>query len=58
MGFAEYAGAFTGFAVGSYVAMASLQKISSILKFAFVSLLAAGWGLTLTPFFVGFAGSK
>ena len=44
--------------VGAYVGMASLGKISSIKQFAFVSLLAAGWGLALTPFFVGFAGSK
>lgn len=48
---------FNGFAVGSYVAMSSLQKIPSVGKFAFVSILAAGWGLLLTPFFVGFPGS-
>ncbi|KAL7507986.1 hypothetical protein ACHAWX_000707 [Stephanocyclus meneghinianus] len=48
---------FNGFAVGTYVAMASLQQISSTGEFAIVSLLAAGWGLALTPFFVGFAGS-
>ncbi len=47
---------YNGFAVGSYVAMASLQKIPSVLKFASVSLVAAVWGLALTPFFVGFAG--
>jgi len=52
------AGLFNGFAVGAYVAMASLQKITSTGKFAVVSLLAAGWGLALTPFFVGFAGSE
>jgi hypothetical protein len=47
---------YNGFAVGSFVAMASLQKIPSVLKFASVSLVAAVWGLALTPFFVGFAG--
>jgi len=51
-------GLFNGFAVGAYVAMASLQKISSITQFILVSSLAAIWGLALTPFFVGFAGSK
>lgn len=51
-------GLYNGFAVGSYVAMASLQKIPSVAKFATVSLLAAGWGLALTPFFVGFAGKS
>ena len=51
-------GLFNGFAVGSYVAMASLRKIPSVSKFASVSILAALWGLLLTPFFVGFAGSK
>jgi hypothetical protein len=51
-------GIFNGFAVGSYVAMASLQKISTIGKFAVVSLISAVWGLTLTPFVVGFAGKS
>ena len=51
-------GLFNGFAVGAYVAMASLQKISSLTQFLVVSSLAAMWGLLLTPFFVGFAGSK
>jgi len=52
-------GLYNGFAVGSYVAMASLQKMdNSISRFALVSLIAAGWGLTLTPFFVGFAGKS
>lgn len=79
-------GLYNGFAVGAYVAMASLHKIPSVSRFASVSLLAAGelahrnsrwlfigsfhpeaktmrsfslgWGLALTPFFVGFAGSK
>lgn len=51
-------GLYNGFAVGSYVAMASLQKIPSILQFAAVSLVAATWGLALTPFFVGFAGKS
>ena len=51
-------GLFNGFAVGAYVAMASLQKISSVSQFLVVSSLAAMWGLALTPFFVGFAGSK
>ena len=49
---------FNGFAVGSYVAMASLQKIPSSARFAMISLVAAGWGLVLTPFFVGFPGSE
>lgn len=49
---------FNGFAVGSYVAMASLQKIPALKTFAIVSLIAAGWGLALTPFFVGFPGSE
>jgi len=48
---------FNGFAVGCYVAVASLQLIPSIAKFTTVSVLAAGWGLALTPFFVGFPGS-
>lgn len=52
------AGLYNGFAVGSYVAMASLQKITSIAKFATVSLVAAFWGLALTPFFTGFAGKS
>jgi hypothetical protein len=51
-------GLYNGFAVGAYVAMASLQKIPSIAKFATVSLVAALWGLILTPFFVGFAGKS
>ena len=49
---------FNGLAVGSYVAMASLQRISTISRFASVSLVASVWGLALTPFFVGFAGSE
>ncbi|KAL3801518.1 hypothetical protein HJC23_000956 [Cyclotella cryptica] len=49
---------FNGFAVGSYVAMASLQRIPSIGKFVVISVLAAGWGLTLIPFFVGFPGKS
>ncbi len=51
-------GLFNGFAVGAYVAMASLQKIPSITKFLTVSLVAALWGLALSPFFVGFAGKS
>lgn len=51
-------GLYNGFAVGSYVAMASLQKIPTIKKFTLVSCTAAIWGLALTPFFVGFPGSK
>jgi hypothetical protein len=51
-------GLYNGFAVGSYVAMASLQKIPSVPKFASVSLLAALWGLALTPFFISFAGKS
>jgi hypothetical protein len=57
-GYKHASALFNGFAVGSYVAMASLQKISSFRMFALVSLLAAGWGLALTPFCVGFPGSK
>jgi hypothetical protein len=57
-GYEHAAVLFNGFAVGSYVAVASLQLIPSIAKFAIVSVLAAGWGLALTPFFVGFPGSK
>ncbi len=52
------AGLYNGFAVGAYVGMASLQKIPSVTKFATISLTAAMWGLTLTPFFVGFAGKS
>ncbi|KAL3926363.1 MAG: hypothetical protein SGBAC_013507 [Bacillariaceae sp.] len=51
-------GLYNGFAVGSYVGMASLQKIPSISRFTVVSLLAAIWGLALTPVFVGFAGKS
>mmetsp|Transcript_20756 Transcript_20756/g.51487 ORF Transcript_20756/g.51487 Transcript_20756/m.51487 type:complete len:500 (+) Transcript_20756:136-1635(+) len=51
-------GLYNGFAVGAYVGMASLQKIPSVVKFATISLTAALWGLTLTPFFVGFAGKS
>ena len=51
-------GLYNGFAVGAYVAMASLQKISTISKFAEVGLIASIWGLFLTPFFVGFAGKS
>ncbi|KAL7432231.1 hypothetical protein ACHAXM_003069 [Skeletonema potamos] len=51
-------GLYNGFAVGAYVAMASLQKIPNIEKFTLVSCTAAIWGLALTPFFVGFPGSK
>lgn len=56
--FKHASGLYNGFAVGSYVAMASLQRIPSILQFATVSLVAAAWGLALTPFFVGFAGKS
>eukprot|EP00531_Pseudo-nitzschia_arenysensis_P001943 CAMPEP_0116120436 /NCGR_PEP_ID=MMETSP0329-20121206/3174_1 /TAXON_ID=697910 /ORGANISM="Pseudo-nitzschia arenysensis, Strain B593" /LENGTH=521 /DNA_ID=CAMNT_0003614205 /DNA_START=112 /DNA_END=1677 /DNA_ORIENTATION=- len=52
------AGLYNGFAVGAYVGMASLQRIPSVAKFATISLTAALWGLTLTPFFVGFAGKS
>lgn len=57
-GYQHAAGLYNGFAVGAYVGMASLQKIPSIQKFATVSLMAALWGLALTPFFVGFAGKS
>jgi hypothetical protein len=49
-------GIYNGFAVGAYVGMASLQKIESIPHFASVGVVAAAWGLALTPIFVGFAG--
>ncbi|KAL7549287.1 hypothetical protein ACHAWF_012577, partial [Thalassiosira exigua] len=49
---------YNGFAVGAYVGMASLRKIPSVSRFASVSLFAAGWGLMLTPLFVGFAGKS
>ncbi|KAL3816665.1 hypothetical protein ACHAXA_003855 [Cyclostephanos tholiformis] len=49
---------FDGFAVGSFVGMASLQRIPSMTKFLMVSFLASIWGLTLTPLFVGFAGKS
>mmetsp|Transcript_23724 Transcript_23724/g.23997 ORF Transcript_23724/g.23997 Transcript_23724/m.23997 type:complete len:598 (+) Transcript_23724:37-1830(+) len=51
-------GLYNGFAVGAYVAMASLQKIPTITKFTTVSIIAAGFGLALTPFCVGFAGKS
>jgi len=51
-------GLYNGFVVGAYVAMASLQKIPTITKFATVSIIAACWGLALTPFCVGFAGKS
>jgi len=57
-GYKHAAGLYNGFAVGSYNGMASLQKIPSIKKFATVSFVAALWGLTLTPLFVGFAGKS
>lgn len=57
-GYKHAAGLYNGFAVGAYVGMASLQKISSTAKFATVSLVAALWGLALTPFVVGFAGKS
>jgi hypothetical protein len=51
-------GLYNGFAVGAYVAMASLQKIPTVYDFFSVSLVAAGWGLALSPFFVGFPGKS
>jgi len=57
-GYDHAAGLYNGFAVGAYVAMASLLKLPSVLKFAAASLTAACWGLVLTPFFVGFAGKS
>jgi cell division protein FtsN len=57
-GYQHAPGLYNGFAVGAYVGMASLQKIPSVTKFATVSAVAAIWGLTLTPFFVGFAGKS
>ena len=57
-GYKHAYGLYNGFAVGSYVAMASLQKIPTVKKFTLVSCTAAIWGLVLTPFFVGFPGSK
>ena len=49
---------YNGFAVGSYVGMVSLNKITNLQRFALVSAFASVWGLTLTPFFVGFAGKN
>ena len=49
-------GIYNGFAVGSYVAMASLEQLGTLGDFLAVGFLAAAWGLTLTPVFVGFAG--
>jgi len=57
-GYKHAYGLYNGFAVGAYVAMASLQKIPTVKKFTLVSCTAAIWGLVLTPFFVGFCGSK
>lgn len=57
-GYRHAAGLYNGFAVGAYVAMASLAKLDTVTKFATAGLLAALWGLTLTPFFVGFAGKS
>jgi hypothetical protein len=57
-GYIHSPGLYNGFAVGAYIGMASLQKISTIAKFVTVSMVAACWGLTLTPFFIGFAGKS
>jgi flagellar biosynthesis GTPase FlhF len=57
-GYKRAASVYNGFAVGAYVAMASLEKIPSVQGFCSVSLVSAGWGLAITPFCVGFAGKS
>lgn len=57
-GYKHASGLYNGFAVGSYVAMASLHKIPTIKKYILVSCMAGVMGLMLTPFFVGFAGKS
>ena len=57
-GYKHAYGLYNGFAVGAYVAMASLKQIQTVRKFTLVSCAAAIWGLVLTPFFIGFPGSK
>jgi len=47
---------YTGFAVGSYVAMACFQRLPSLVHFAAVGVLAAAWGIVLTPVCLGFGG--
>jgi len=47
-----------GFAVGSFVAMASTQYLPTILDFAGAGLVAGLWILFLNPFFTGFGGKK
>lgn len=47
---------YNGFAVGSYVAMASFDRLPKLLDFFFSGLIASGWGLFLAPFFLGFGG--
>eukprot|EP00956_Cyclotella_meneghiniana_P006404 scaffold8391_cov67-Cyclotella_meneghiniana.AAC.2 len=57
-GYKHAYGLYNGFAVGAYIAMASLEKIATVKKFMLVSFNAAIWGLLLTPLFVGFPGSE
>lgn len=47
-----------GFAVGSFVAMASDQYLSSILDFGGAGFVAGLWSLFLDPFFLEFGGKK
>lgn len=48
----------TGFAVGSFVAMASDQYLPSILDFVGAGFAAGLWILLLDPFFLDFGGKK
>jgi hypothetical protein len=47
-----------GFAVGSFVAMASYQYLPSVLDFAGAGFTAGLWILVLDPFFLSFGGKK
>lgn len=47
-----------GFAVGSFVGMASDQYLPTILDFAGAGFISGLWILLLEPFFIGFGGRK
>ena len=47
-----------GLAVGSYVAMASEQYLSSVFDFGAAGFLSGLWILFLDPFFLGFGGKR
>lgn len=49
---------FDGYAVGTYVAMASIDRLSSTKEFATVGLIAGLWSLFFNPFFLGFGGKS